>query len=178
MSRLRVRICMLLALVALATSVGCVVEPFNDQYYVDWQREPIRMSGYASAPNIEIEILAYHQRNQTWDVVATTRSTDNRVNFGGHRWYPWQYEFVVNDEIDSSCYISPSAGCHVSPGQTPLRLRFRQRRGRSKQLLHTFEEGGFECFVNSVSQDGRSAGQAIVECNSDDSPAITVWLLT
>lgn len=168
---------MAVGIVAASMTVGCmsgVYDGYQHNGPGNSFSAPLNLSGHASKPNAVIQIQAYHQRNRSWDVVALARSSARATNYGGETMYEWKYSFVVNDELNSSCYVSPDNRCQVRPGQTPMKLRFREVGGKISFLM-TFDEGGVACLTQKVGQ-GQTLVNAAASCKGLNSPVVTIQL--
>jgi hypothetical protein len=169
----------MLAVAAALAGSGCVTEVYDGYVHIGGGYSfaaPIKLQGYASKPNALIQIQAYHQRNRTWDVVATARAEALASHFGGESMYYWKYSFIVNNVINSPCYLAPNAGCHISPLQTPMKLRFREVGGKIAHLI-TFDQNGVQCMIQRVGA-GETLAAAGAVCRGRNYPVITIFLAT
>ncbi|WP_156339260.1 hypothetical protein [Chondromyces crocatus] len=165
----------LVSLLSLLVLSGCVYGPENNDW-VDWSRLTFR--GFAENPAATIEIQAYNQRTGVWNVVTTATSTSSPTTFGGQQLYSWSltnFDFFASVP-DAACYWSSHVFCAIPGGFASAKFRFKEQ-GSALAHLVTFDDGGVACVIDQV-DDGEDWFAAGSSCSSDDSPVLTLRVLT
>ena len=154
---------------------ACVVSPYNDQFG-GAPGEPIDFSGFAITPDEPLEIQALDKSDNEWVTVETTQSaSDYTYVIQGWELYPFAATVTLNYTSfgTDNCFYgySPVAGC-IAEGLPKLRV-YQPHYGAT---YTTFEQDGISCMVSEL-QGGNDLLSALSECESPDSPVITMqWL--
>ncbi len=139
---------------------GCVTAPHNRQSVCPGNR--FAVNGYTQNPNAVIEIEALNDDTNIWERVRTTTSNSSGTTFGGDTAYLWATRVTLGDQ-------------HYSPFRPDAFAKLRVREaGGTLDFLFTFDQGGVQCVIDEVIQEGSTWFAAGLACRSDQSPEITL----
>ncbi len=154
---------------------SCVSSPEHGEWvnFAD-----LDLTGYAENAGATIEVQAYDRDRNVWTTIVSTAASRTETNFGGETVYAWSitsFDFSANPRF--GCYLGDRGYCDVPAGFASVKLKFREIGGSLTNLI-TYDEDGFVGCVVSRVFDGANLFVAGQECRSDESPVLTLKMLT
>jgi len=148
-------------IVALGLTTGCVMEPYRDGRACPG--EPLKMFGWAKHPGDTLTITALSPPTGVWATVATTQSSATGYTYGGVTAYYWVHNSVI---------LQPWQFQPHPPYPQLREVRLKVWEGDFP--LVTFDKNGIRCVTDKVNNQGEDWIQAGIECQSSESPQLTL----